>query len=472
MPDTLVGTDSHTTMINGLGVLGWGVGGIEAEAAMLGQPMFLPQPLVVGVRVTGALPPGTTATDLVLTLTADAARARRGRASSSSSSATGCRPFELADRATLSNMCPEYGATAAFFPVDDETLRYLRLTGRGDVRRPRGAVHEGAGPLPDRTTIPSPVFSEMLDLDLAAVEPTLAGPEAPAGSGRAPAVWRSFVEAFRDRGARSATDGGRAARSTREDSPTAARAGRHDRPGPRRRTVRRRVARRSRLRRDRGDHELHEHLEPSVMLAAGLLAKKAVEAGLESKPWVKTSLAPGSRVVTDYLDAAGLTPYLEKLGFDLVGYGCTTCIGNSGPLPDEVAPRGRRGRPGRRRGPVGKPQLRGAHPPAGAGQLPRVAAAVRGVRAGGHGRHRPDRRPARHRRRRAPGLPCATSGRAPEEVARADRDLGLDRASSSRSTRGSSTATSGGASLPVADGPMYEWDRASTYVREPPFFDD
>ena len=302
-PDTLVGTDSHTTMVNGVSVLGWGVGGIEAEAAMLGQPMFLPRPFVVGVRTVGALPPGTTATDLVLTLT-ELLRAHGVVGTFVEFFGAGLSSLRVEDRATLSNMCPEYGATAAYFPVDAETLRYLRATDREDAvdlveryARAQGLFRTDADP--------EPAFSEVLDLDLSSVEPSLAGPRRPQDRVPLPRVWGSFVDAFRDR---------------LGDVPVG--------PGE-----------------EVGDGSVviaaitscTNTSNPSVMVAAGLLARKAVEAGLETKPWVKTSLAPGSRVVTDYLDRAGLTAYLDKLRFNLVGYGCTTCIGNSGPLPEDVA---------------------------------------------------------------------------------------------------------------------------------------
>jgi aconitate hydratase len=339
LPDTVVGMDSHTTMINGLGVLGWGVGGIEAEAAMLGQPMFLPQPVVVGVRVTGALPPGTTATDLVLTLT-EMLRAHGVVGKFVEFFGPGCSSLELADRATLSNMCPEYGATTAYWPVDAEVMRYLAFTARGDrvdlverYAREQGLFRTDGDP--------EPVFSEVLDLDLARVEPSLAGPKRPQDRVPLPRVWASFVEAFRDRlepdpdpreVGRLVEEGGAHGGTT---YPAVDPSHTVDPEAPVSATV---------------DGVIHHGSvviaaitsctntsNPSVMVAAGLLAKRAVELGLEAKPWVKTSLAPGSRVVTDYLDRAGLTPYLEKLGFALVGYGCTTCIGNSGPLPDEVA---------------------------------------------------------------------------------------------------------------------------------------
>ncbi|MEX1262398.1 MAG: aconitate hydratase AcnA [Actinomycetota bacterium] len=333
-PDTLVGTDSHTTMINGLGVLGWGVGGIEAEAAMLGQPMFLPQPVVLGVRMTGALTPGTTATDLVLTLT-QMLRAHGVVGKFVEFFGDGLTSLSIADRATLSNMCPEYGATSSYFPIDDETLRYLSFTGRGDRVDlvERYAKEQG---LFRRDGDPEPTFSEIVDLDLSAVVPSMAGPKRPQDRVALPDVWQSFVGAFRD----------------------------HAEPDPKATEVGRFVAEGGNPRVDHipghGDVDVTQQANgestvghgsvviaaitsctntsnPSVMVAAGLLARKAVEAGLNTKPWVKTSLAPGSRVVTDYLDRAGLTPSLDKLGFALVGYGCTTCIGNSGPLIEEVA---------------------------------------------------------------------------------------------------------------------------------------
>jgi len=334
VPDTIVGTDSHTTMINGLGVLGWGVGGIEAEAAMLGQPIALPQPIVVGVRMTGAMPAGTTATDLVLTLT-QMLRAHGVVGRFVEFTGDGLSTLPIADRATLSNMCPEYGATSAYFPIDEQTLGYLRFTGRGDAadRTERYAKEQGLFRVDGA---PEATFSELLELDLGTIEPSLAGPKRPQDRVALPEVWHSFVAAFHE----------------------------HAIPDPKGKEIGAFVAEGGPVRQDRlpgGDDLTHHPIEtdgmtlrdgsvviaaitsctntsnPSVMLAAGLLAKKAVEAGITVRPWVKTSLAPGSRVVTDYLDRAALTPYLEKLGFGLVGYGCTTCIGNSGPLIDEVA---------------------------------------------------------------------------------------------------------------------------------------
>jgi aconitate hydratase len=297
-PDTLVGTDSHTTMINGLGVLGWGVGGIEAEAAMLGQPMFLPQPVVIGVRVLGALPAGTTATDLVLTLT-QMLRAHGVVGKFVEFFGDGLTSLSVADRATLSNMCPEYGATSAYFPVDDEVLRYLRFTGRGD-RVGLVETYAKEQGLFRSDTDAEPVFSEVLELDLSSVESSMAGPKRPQDRVSLSRAGASFREAFPQAAGSVEGVGNGSVVIAAITSCT-------------------------------------NTSNPSVMVAAGLLAKKAVEAGLQTKPWVKTSLAPGSRVVTDYLDRAGLTPYLDKLGFALVGYGCTTCIGNSGPLIQEVA---------------------------------------------------------------------------------------------------------------------------------------
>ncbi|MEO8281409.1 MAG: aconitate hydratase AcnA, partial [Ideonella sp.] len=330
-PDTLVGTDSHTPMINGLGVLGWGVGGIEAEAAMLGQPMFLPKPVVLGVRTSGVLPPGTTATDLVLTLT-QMLRAHGVVGKFVEFFGPGLSSLGIADRATLSNMSPEFGATATLFPVDANTLKYLRLTGRGDIvdkveryTREQGLFRTDADA--------EPIFSEVLDLDLGKVEPSVAGPKRPQDRVALAAVAQSF---------RSAAEG-----AAPQPSPSAiarllgeggAKAGEYLKAPPEQLeqpNAATAVTRGSVV--IAAITSCTNTSNPSVMIAAGLLAKKAVEAGLQSRPWVKTSLAPGSRVVTQYLDKAGLTPYLDKLGFDLVGYGCTTCIGNSGPLPDEVA---------------------------------------------------------------------------------------------------------------------------------------
>ncbi|HLF70064.1 MAG TPA: aconitate hydratase AcnA, partial [Actinomycetota bacterium] len=299
-PDTLVGTDSHTTMINGLGILGWGVGGIEAEAAMLGQPMFLTTPVVLGIRTRGALPTGTTATDLVLTLT-NMLRAHGVVGKFVEFFGAGLSSLSIADRATLSNMSPEFGATATLFPVDVNTLRYLTDTGRGAVV-PLVETYTKEQGLFRTDEDPEPRFSEVLDLDLSTVEPSLAGPRRPQDRVPLRDVRVSFDAAFPERSTTSDEA------SVRDGSVVIA-----------------------------AITSCTNTSNPSVMIGAGLLARNAVEAGLQTKPWVKTSLAPGSRVVTRYLEKAGLMPYLNKLGFNLVGYGCTTCIGNSGPLPDDIA---------------------------------------------------------------------------------------------------------------------------------------
>jgi aconitate hydratase len=325
LPDTLLGTDSHTTMVNGLGVLGWGVGGIEAEAALLGQPTYLPTPVVVGVRMTGALRPGATATDLVLTLT-EKLRKHGVVNKFVEFCGAGLSSLSVPDRATLSNMCPEYGATSSLFPVDQQTLRYLETTGRDRelielVERFTKA--QGIFRTDDTET---PVFSELLELELDSVEPSVAGPKRPQDRVPLPSVWQSFSSAF----ATDEKSGNNDIARFDFEGGTADAAGHHEhatavmtRPTEKVRNGSVVIA---------AITSCTNTSNPSVMVAAGLLAKRAVERGLRVSPTVKTSLAPGSRVVTDYLKAAGLMPYLEELGFYLVGYGCTTCIGNSGPL--------------------------------------------------------------------------------------------------------------------------------------------
>ncbi len=324
VPDTLVGTDSHTTMVNGLGVLGWGVGGIEAEACMLGQPMYLPAPVIVGVRFSGALPAGSTATDLVLRLT-EMLRRHGVVNKFVEFCGDGLASLSVADRATLSNMCPEYGATSALFPVDEQTLRYLEITGREREHVElveRYCREQGLFRLAGAET---PQFSELLDLDLSTIEPSVAGPKRPQDRVSLPNVWESFHNVFhpdeevaddsdldRFNGEAYAPGGGPAGGAA--------------------------VAERTDVGIRNGSVVIAaitsctNTSNPSVMVAAGLLARNAVAAGLSVPPYVKTSLAPGSRVVTDYLRQAGLLEPLERLGFYLVGYGCTTCIGNSGPL--------------------------------------------------------------------------------------------------------------------------------------------
>ncbi|MGH9704538.1 MAG: aconitate hydratase AcnA [Candidatus Acidiferrales bacterium] len=306
-PDSLVGTDSHTTMVNGLGVFGWGVGGIEAEAAMLGQSLSMLIPEVLGFKLHGRLPEGATATDLVLTVT-EILRRKGVVGKFVEFYGTGLSNLTLPDRATIANMAPEYGATMGFFPVDAETLAYLRFTGRDENQVKLVEAYTKEQGLFRTDATPDPIFSERLELDLAKVVPTMAGPKRPQDS----VPLRSAKESF-------------------EKSLTAA---------PKHVAVQ-----------NNGDRfELGDGSvviaaitsctntsNPSLMIGAGLLAKKAVERGLQTKPWVKTSLAPGSKVVTDYLAASGLTPYLDTLRFNLVGYGCTTCIGNSGPLSEPIS---------------------------------------------------------------------------------------------------------------------------------------
>ena len=320
-PDTLVGTDSHTTMINGLGVLGWGVGGIEAEAAMLGQPVSMLIPQVVGFRLSGALPEGATATDLVLTVT-QMLRKKGVVGKFVEFFGPGLAQLPLADRATIANMAPEYGATCGIFPVDAETLRYLRFSGRSEERVALvEAYFKAQGLFHDERT-PAAEYTATLELDLGQVEPSVAGPKRPQDRVRLGDVGDSFKRAvpgiinpaapmalldLHDSAVAVATDDGEAYELQHGSVVIAA------------------------------ITSCTNTSNPSVMVAAGLLAKKAVEHGLNTKPWVKPSLAPGSRVVTEYLDKAGLSEYLNALRFNTVGYGCTTCIGNSGPLPAEVS---------------------------------------------------------------------------------------------------------------------------------------
>jgi aconitate hydratase len=353
-PDTLVGTDSHTTMVNGLGVLGWGVGGIEAEAAMLGQPVSMLIPRVVGFKLTGEIPAGATATDVVLTITEMLRRhGVVGKFVEFYGEGVGAVP--LANRATIGNMSPEFGSTAAIFPIDEETVRYLRLTGRSDdhialveaYAKEQGLWHDPAR---------EPVYSETLELDLGTVVPSIAGPKRPQDRIALTDAKPAFRQAIRDytddpdsdgvdeAGKESfpASDSPAPGSGDDEAAPVVFSAaeggnGRPSKPVPVSST-------------DRGEFVLDHGAvviasitsctntsNPSVMVGAALLAKNAVEKGLAVKPWVKTSMAPGSKVVTEYYEKAGLWPYLEKLGYHLVGYGCTTCIGNSGPLSEEIS---------------------------------------------------------------------------------------------------------------------------------------
>ncbi len=338
-PDSLVGTDSHTTMVNGLGVLGWGVGGIEAEAVLLGQPLYLLMPEVVGFRFKGQLPEGTTATDLVLMVT-QILRKRGVVGRFVEFTGSGLNQLGLADRATISNMCPEYGATAALFPVDDETLRYLRLTGRDPALIDTVERYTKEQGLFRTESAPEPQFSEVLELDLGTVEPSLAGPRRPQDRVTLTSISESIHSAFPNQFQRP-TDGDSLG-SIRLVDATAGTVQNVPVSSPDDGGIEVRLDGQT-ARVQNGSVVIAaitsctNTSNPLVMLGAGLVAKKAVEKGLAVSPAVKTSLAPGSRVVTDYLKRAGLMPYLEALRFHVVGYGCTTCIGNSGPLPEPVS---------------------------------------------------------------------------------------------------------------------------------------
>lgn len=309
-PDTLVGTDSHTTMINGLGVLGWGVGGIEAEAAMLGQPISMLIPEVIGVKLTGRLQEGITATDLVLVVT-HLLRKKGVVGKFVEFFGPGLPDLSIADRATIGNMAPEYGATCGFFPIDDETLEYLRLSGRDEQTIALVEAYAKAQGLWHDPNHPDPVFTDVISLDLSTIKPSLAGPKRPQDQVELPQLKSTFDKLLEDT---------------------------------------KRMEEKTKSFETSDNFSLHHGdvviaaitsctntSNPSVLIGAGLVAKKAVEKGLTRKPWVKTSFAPGSQVVTHYLNKTGLQPYLDQLGFSLVGYGCTTCIGNSGPLPDAVS---------------------------------------------------------------------------------------------------------------------------------------
>ena len=314
-PDTLVGTDSHTTMINGLGVLGWGVGGIEAEAAMLGQPVSMLLPHVIGVRLSGELKEGATATDLVLTVT-QMLRKRGVVGKFVEYFGPGLARLPLADRATIANMAPEYGATCGIFPIDAETIRYLRFSGRDEKQVKLVEAYAKEQGLFHTESTPPAVYTDVLELDLATVEPSLAGPARPQDRVSLSGVKKSFTDAFDAYKARPK----QAKKSLLTDASVAA-----DKDVDNGSVVIAAIT------------SCTNTSNPSVLMAAGLLAQKAVEKGLTAKPWVKPSIGPGSKVVTEYLEAAGVLEALEKLNFYIVGYGCTTCIGNSGPLPGPIS---------------------------------------------------------------------------------------------------------------------------------------
>jgi aconitate hydratase len=438
-PDSLVGTDSHTTMINGLGVLGWGVGGIEAEACMLGQPISMLLPPVVGFKLRGRLHEGCTATDLVLTIT-QILRKKGVVGKFVEFYGAGLGALSLADRATVANMAPEYGATMGFFPVDHETLAYLRLTNRPpDLIALVEAYTKEQGLFRTDAT-PDPVYAETLELDLAMVAPSMAGPKRPQDRLELPDVQKSFHTAFP--GARKSAPAARNGdRFTVDDGAVVIAA----------------------------ITSCTNTSNPSVMLAAGLVAKKAVERGLKVKPWVKTSLAPGSKVVMDYYREAGLLPYLEQLHFDLVGFGCTTCIGNSGPLPEAVAQAvqkenlavaavlsGNRNFEGRinplvKANYLASPPLVVAYALAGTMDID-LAKDPLGQDSSGNPVHLREIWPSAEEVRHAVEA-CVRPEMFRDEYGQAfDGDANWK-------------------SLPVPSGVIYQWDEASTYIKKPPYFD-
>jgi aconitate hydratase len=491
-PDTLVGTDSHTTMVNGLGVLGWGVGGIEAEAAMLGQPVSMLIPRVVGFELHGELPEGATATDLVLTIT-EMLRKHGVVGKFVEFYGDGVTAVPLANRATIGNMSPEFGSTCAIFPIDEETLRYLRFTGRpaeqvGLVEKyakEQGLWHDPSAPA---------TYSETLQLDLGSVVPSIAGPKRPQDRVALSDAKASFRTALRDYVADS-DDGGvhtlvdeGVADTFPASDPIAVGSGYPDDEvppaGAPTRSSNARATRPTAVVLEDGTETEVDHgsvviaaitsctntSNPSVMVGAALLAKKAVERGLERKPWVKTTLAPGSKVVMDYYDRAGLTPYLEKLGFHLVGYGCTTCIGNSGPLSEGVSAAvnesdlavasvlsGNRNFEGRIQPDVKMNYL--ASPPlvvayALAGSMD-VDLTTEPLGQGSEGNH----------------VFLADIWPSPQEV-----QTTIDSAVSSEMFTTDYADVFAGderwASLPVPASGAFAWDEGSTYVRKPPYFDD
>ena len=489
LPDTLVGTDSHTTMINGLGVVGWGVGGIEAEAALLGQPLYQPMPVVVGFRLDGEMPAGATATDLVLYVT-EMLRAHGVVGKFVEFHGPGLSRLGLADRATISNMSPEFGATATLFPIDDETIRYLRMTGRPAAVLERVEAYARAQGLWRTDDSPEPRFSESLSLDLGSVVPSLAGPKRPQDRVALADMRSSFRAAFPDGVEPEPATGVVEEASDKSfpasDPPSYAQDESASQPMPSEPAApsapRSDGYRPVRVEMDGESFDLRtgsvviaaitsctNTSNPSVMVAAGLVARNAVERGLTTKPWVKTSLAPGSRAVTDYLKAAGLMEHLDALRFNLVGYGCTTCIGNSGPLPDEIAAAieendlvgvavlsGNRNFEGR------------IHPLARASYLASPPLVVAFALAG-----RVDidltTEPIGTDR---DGRPVMLSEIWPSQAEIAD--VVADAVRGEIFTRNYASVFEGDErwkTLPVPAGDRYAWDPASTYVARPPFFD-
>jgi aconitate hydratase len=469
-PDTLVGTDSHTTMINGLGVLGWGVGGIEAEAAMLGQPVSMLIPQVVGFRLHGRLPEGATATDLVLTVT-EILRRKGVVGKFVEYFGAGLAGLPLADRATIANMAPEYGATCGIFPVDAETLRYLAFSGRPEplIRLVEAYTKEQS--MFHSPATPEARYSEVVDLDLGTVEPSLAGPTRPQDRVRLSQSKKAFADALQVLLSKAKPKQPKAVQrlDTESANPIARKAPDAAAGAP---PVSAESARELR----HGSVVIAaitsctNTSNPSVMLAAGLLAKKAVERGLRTQPWVKTSLAPGSKVVTDYLADAGLMRYLEQLRFNLVGYGCTTCIGNSGPLPPAVSKAveendlvvtavlsGNRNFEGRvqsevRANYLASPPLVVAYALAGRMDIDLYHEPL-GHDAQGRPVYLRDVWPTRHEVQQAVERSVRSEMFHKEyaEVFQGDEHWN---------------------SLPAPEGDLYRWDPASTYVKHPPYFED
>ncbi|HET7554375.1 MAG TPA: aconitate hydratase [Gaiellaceae bacterium] len=484
-PDTLVGTDSHTTMVNGLGVLGWGVGGIEAEAALLGEELSMLVPQVVGVRLDGRLREGATATDLVLTVT-ELLRRTGVVGKFVEYFGPGLEGLALADRATIGNMSPEYGATCGFFPVDDLTLTYLRLTGRPDERIALVEAYCKENLLWHDESV-EPEYSQVVELDLGSVEPSLAGPRRPQDRVALTDAKESFLDSLTSFG--HSYGNGTLDRGI-DDTFPASDAASFQEPGPHQfdpdpspvATTERAQVHAATAELDGEQVELRDGSvviaaitsctntsNPQVMIGAALLAKKAVERGLQRKPWVKSSLAPGSRVVTDYYEQAGLTPYLEELGFHTVGYGCTTCIGNSGPLPEPISAAVEEGdlvvcsvlsgnrnfeariHPEVKANYLASPPLVVAYALAGRMDVDLDTEPI-GQGSGGEDVYLRDLWP--------------TSQEIEETVATA-LDGGMFRKQYADVFAGDELWQA----LPVPEGDLYAWDDASTYIRRPPFFE-
>ncbi len=453
-PDSLVGTDSHTTMINGLGIVGWGVGGIEAEAVMLGQPLYMLTPEVVGFKITGKLPEGSTATDLALVVTQMLRKANVvGKFVEFYGS--GLSSMTLPDRATIANMAPEYGATMGFFPMDDEAMRYMRRTGRLEDEVELVSAYMKAQGLYRTDATPDPVFSSVIELDLSSVKPSLAGPARPQDRVLLGDMQKVFQEALvgpKDKRGYALTPAQLEAKGSIENfKDWSGEIGQGD-------VVIASIT------------SCTNTSNPSVMLGAGILAKKAVEKGLSSKPWVKTSLAPGSKVVTEYLEDAGLTPFLDQLGFQTVGYGCTTCIGNSGPLDEPVV--------------------------AAINQGDLVAASVLSGNRNFEGRVNPN---VRANYLASPPLVVAYALAGTVDINLETDPIGqdssgndvylrdiwptteeiaahLDNATSPDTFRriydGIEKSNAQWNAIPVKGGDLFAWSEASTYIQNPPYFDD